>query len=87
MTFRAKFHFEISPEWEEAIREGRKTIDVRLNINPNADVKKGDIIRYRSTEVVVKSIRAYPGISDLLAYEGFEKVVRSEEHTSELQSH
>ncbi len=75
MTFRASFHFDISPEWEEAIKKGKKTIDVRVNINPYADVKKGDLIRYGSTEVVVRKIRAYPGISDLLAYEGYEKVV------------
>jgi len=75
MTFRASFHFDLDPRWEEAVRRGRKTIDVRVNIDPYADVKKGDLIRYGSTEVVVRKIRAYPGISDLLAYEGYENVV------------
>lgn len=74
MTFRASFHFDIKPEWEEAIREGRKTIDVRINAPPYADVNKGDIIHYRSTKVKVKKIRAYPGLTDLLAYEDFRKV-------------
>ncbi|HEB76154.1 MAG TPA: hypothetical protein ENJ04_07375 [Nitrospirae bacterium] len=72
---RASFHFDLDPRWEEAVRRGGKTIDVRVNIAPYADVKKGDVIRYGSTEVVVRSIRAYPGISDLLAYEGHERVV------------
>ena len=61
MTSRAPLHFEIKPEWEEAIREGHKTIDVRVNAKPFADVEKEDIIRYSSTKVKVKKIRAYPG--------------------------
>lgn len=75
MTFRASFHFDMPSKWEEAIKEGRKTIDVRINIEPYANVNKGDIIRYNSTEVVVKRIHAYPGISDVLAYEDFRRIV------------
>ncbi|MEW6001999.1 MAG: ASCH domain-containing protein, partial [Nitrospirota bacterium] len=75
MTFRASFRFDIRSEWEEAIRKGQKTIDVRINVQPYADVKKGDIIRYHSLKVTVKKIRAYPDISDLLAYEDYRKVV------------
>ncbi len=74
MTFRASFHFEMPPAWEDAVKEGRKTIDVRVNIQPYADVNKGDIIRYNSTDVIVKGIRAYPSLSDLLAYEDFRKI-------------
>ncbi|GAB4415943.1 MAG: hypothetical protein OHK0032_12080 [Thermodesulfovibrionales bacterium] len=74
MTFRASFHFDMRPDWEDAIKEGRKTIDVRVNAQPYADVNNGDIIRYRSTEVKVKKIRAYPSLSDMLAYEDFRKV-------------
>jgi ASC-1-like (ASCH) protein len=75
MTSKAPLHFEIKPEWEEAIREGRKTIDVRVNAKPYADVEKEDIIRYKSTKVKVKKIRAYPGLSDLLAHEDRRKIV------------
>jgi ASC-1-like (ASCH) protein len=74
MTFRATFHFDMPPAWEEAIKEGRKTVDVRINIQPYADVNKGDIIRYNSIEVIVKKIRAYPSISDLLTYEDFKRI-------------
>lgn len=83
MTFRASFHFDMPPKWEEAIKEGRKTIDVRINIQPYADVNKGDIIRYNSTEVVVKKIRPYPSLSDLLAYEDFRKVVPDSKNLGE----
>ncbi len=48
MTFRASFHFDVKPEWGKDIREGRKTIDIRINVQPYADVNKGDIINYRS---------------------------------------
>lgn len=86
MTFKASFHFDIKPEWEEAIREGRKNIDIRINSEPYADVKKGDIIRYRSTKVRVKKIRAYPGLSDLLAHEDYGKVVpEAKSHQEALQ--
>lgn len=85
MTFRASFHFDMPSHWEEAIKEGLKTIDVRINIQPYADVNKGDIIRYNSAFVVVKRIRAYPSISDLLAYEDFKKIVPDSKDVSEAR--
>jgi len=77
MTFRASFHFDVKPEWEKDIREGRKTIDVRINVQPYADVNKGDIIKYRSAKVKVKKIRAYPGLSYLLAHEDYSHLCTS----------
>jgi ASC-1-like (ASCH) protein len=86
MTFRASFHFDVQPEWEKDIREGRKTIDVRINVQPYADVNKGDIIQYRSAKVKVTKIRAYPGLSDLLAHEDYRKVVpAAKTHQEALQ--
>jgi len=86
MTFRASFHFDVKPEWEKDIREGRKTIDVRINVQPYADVNKGDIIRYRSAKVKVTRIRAYPGLSDLLAHEDYRKIVpEAKSHQEALQ--
>lgn len=69
------FHFEMEPDMEKAVRDGRKTVDVRVNIQPFADVNKGDVIRYRSAEVRVKAIRGYRSLADLIAYEGYEKVI------------
>lgn len=71
----ATFHFDMDPDFEEAVREGAKTIDVRVNIAPYADVNKGDIIRYRSAEVRVRAIRAYPCLHDVVSYEDFKKIV------------
>jgi ASC-1-like (ASCH) protein len=90
MTFRASFHFDIRPEWEKSILEGLKTIDVRVNAQPYADVNKGDVIHYRSikvkVKVKVKKIRAYPGLTDMLAYENFRKVVpEAKSHEEALQ--
>lgn len=75
MTYRSPFHFKIKPEWEEAIKEGKKRFDIRVNIKPFADVNKGDIIKYSSTKVQVKRIYAYPGIADLLAHEDYKEIV------------
>ncbi len=75
MTFRAKFRFDLPHDLEEAVREGKKTIDVRVNIQPFADVKKGDVIAYHHTEVQVSHIRAYPGLGDLIAYEDHTRII------------
>ncbi|TAN35273.1 hypothetical protein EPN27_04115 [Patescibacteria group bacterium] len=86
MTFRASFHFDLKPELEKDIREGRKTIDIRINVQPYADVNKGDIIQYRSAKVKVTRIRAYPGLSDLLAHEDYRKIVpEAKSHQEALQ--
>ncbi|MDA8169862.1 MAG: hypothetical protein M0Z59_09255 [Nitrospiraceae bacterium] len=75
MTTKAKFHFDIRPEWEKAIRDGKKTVDARINITPYADVNKGDTIKYHSLHVRVKRINSYYGLNSLLQDEGFRKVV------------
>jgi ASC-1-like (ASCH) protein len=75
MTFRGTFHFDLDHELEEAVREGRKTIDVRISIEPFADVKKGDTISYHHTKVKVSHIRAYAGLGDLVAHEDFRKII------------
>jgi ASC-1-like (ASCH) protein len=87
MTFRAQFHFDIKPQWEVAIKEGKKTMDVRVNAPPYADVNKGDIIRYRSIKVKVKKIYAYPGLSDLLAHEDYRKIVPEAKNHEEALSY
>jgi ASC-1-like (ASCH) protein len=57
------------PEWEDAIRSGRKTIDARPVADDIAEVKIGGIIRYPGARVRVTHMRFYPGFSDLLAHE------------------
>ncbi|MEW6584978.1 MAG: ASCH domain-containing protein [Nitrospirota bacterium] len=71
----ASFRLDIKPEWEKAIQQGLKTIDVRENVQPYADVNKGDVIHYRSAKVKVTGIRAYAGLNDLFTYEKYKKIV------------
>jgi len=75
MKSRALFYFDMEGKWIEAIKEGRKTVDVRVNIQPYADVKKGDIICYHGVDVIVKKVNAYYGLNDLLNAEGIKRVV------------
>ncbi len=75
MLSKALFHIDIKPEWEAAIRDGKKTVDARVNIQPYADVKKGDMVRYSSIHARVKRIIGYYGLNDLLQHEGFKNVV------------
>lgn len=75
MTAKTSFRFVIKPEWEAAVREGRKTIDVRENAERYADVKKGDAVHYGSTEVRVAAVRAYPGLADLVHHEEYRNAV------------
>ncbi|MEW6116726.1 MAG: hypothetical protein AB1553_07490 [Nitrospirota bacterium] len=84
MTAKISFHFNIEPEWEAAIREGKKNIDVRENAESYADVRKGDTIRYRSLEVIVKHIRAYPGLVDLIHHEDYRRIVPGAKSADEV---
>jgi ASC-1-like (ASCH) protein len=62
------------PEWEDALRSGRKTIDARLVADDIAELKVGDRVRYPAAEARVRRIRFYPGFRDLLAYENWRDV-------------
>lgn len=75
MASRAKFRFDLPHDLAEAVREGRKTIDVRVNIQPYADVKKGDVLSYRDAEVVVRRIQGYRSLGDAVAYEDYTRIV------------
>ncbi|MEW5746272.1 MAG: ASCH domain-containing protein [Nitrospirota bacterium] len=75
MIVKKSFRFVLKPEWETAVREGRKTIDVRPNAERYADVKVGDTIHYASTEVTVTGIRAYNGLTDLVHHEDYRNAV------------
>lgn len=67
-------HLSTRPEWEDAIRSGRKNIDARLVADDIADVKVGAIIRYPGARVRVTHMRFYPGFDDLLAHEDWRRI-------------
>lgn len=67
-------HLKTRPEWEDALRSGRKTIDARLVADDIAELKVGDRVRYPGAEARVERIRFYPGFHDLLAYEDWHRI-------------
>lgn len=67
-------HLSMRPEWEDAIREGRKNIDARLVADDIANVKVGSVIRYPGARVRVTHMRFYAGFNDLLAHEDWHRI-------------
>ncbi|GAB4387292.1 MAG: hypothetical protein Kow0025_00040 [Thermodesulfovibrionales bacterium] len=69
------FRFDLGADLENAVREGAKTLDVRVNSEPFADVNVGDVIAFRSARARVTGIRPYPCLHDVVGYEDFRKLV------------
>ena len=67
-------HLSMRPEWEDAIRSGRKTIDARPVADDIADLEVGAIVRYPGARVRVTRLRFYPGFGDLLAHEDWRRI-------------
>ena len=62
------------PEWEDAIRNGAKTIDARLVADDIADLRTGQLVDYPGARVRVSRIRYYPGFRDLLQHEDWRRI-------------
>jgi ASC-1-like (ASCH) protein len=62
------------PEFEDALRNGRKTIDARLVADDIAELEVGDRVHYPGATAQVQRIRFYPGFGDLLAYEDWHRI-------------
>lgn len=62
------------PEWEDAIRNGAKTIDARLVADDVADLRVGQIVHYPGARVRIGRIRYYPGFRDLLLHEDWHRI-------------
>ena len=73
MTTRRR-HLSMRADWEDAIRNGRKTIDARLAADDIADLHVGSVIRYPGARVRVTHMRFYPGFADLLAHEDWHRI-------------
>jgi ASC-1-like (ASCH) protein len=70
----AKKHLTMRPEWEDALRSGRKTIDARLVADDIGNLKVGDLVHYPGATARVLHLRYYPGFRDLLAYEDWRRI-------------
>lgn len=62
------------PEWEDAIRNGAKTIDARLVADDIADLHVGQVVHYPGARVRVGRIQYYPGFRDLLQHEDWRRI-------------
>jgi ASC-1-like (ASCH) protein len=62
------------PEWEDALRSGRKTIDARLVADDVADLQVGQVVHYPGARATVRRIRYYPGFRDLLEHEDCRRI-------------
>jgi ASC-1-like (ASCH) protein len=67
-------HLGIRPQWEDALRSGRKTIDARLVADDMADLFVGHVVRYPGARLRVRAMRFYHSFSDLLAHEDWRKI-------------
>ncbi len=67
-------HLSMRPEWEDALRDGRKTIDARLVADDIAGLEVGRLVRYPGAAMRVRRIRFYPGLGDLLAHEDWRRI-------------
>jgi ASC-1-like (ASCH) protein len=67
-------HLRIRPEWEDAIRSGRKRIDARVVADDLGDLKVGRVVRYAGASVRISHMRFYPGFRDLLAHEDWRAI-------------
>ena len=78
-------HLSMRPEWEDAIRDGRKDIDARLVADDIANMKVGSVIRYPGARVRVRHMRFYAGFSDLLAHEDWRRIDPDGADAAQLQ--
>jgi ASC-1-like (ASCH) protein len=69
----AKRHLTIRPEWGEAVRTGRKSIDARP-ADDVAGLEVGDVVRYSAVRARVARIAFYRGYRDLLAVEDWRQI-------------
>lgn len=66
--------FTMRAEWEDALRDGRKTIDARPVSDDVAELEVGAAVHYPGASMRVRRIRFYPGFGDLLAHEDWRRI-------------
>jgi ASC-1-like (ASCH) protein len=80
----ARRQLTLGPEWAEAVRDGRKTIDARLVADDIASLEVGHIIHYPGARARVRHMRYYTGFRDLLAHEDWHKIAPDATDRAEL---
>ena len=69
-----KRHLPIRPQWGEAVRAGRKTIDARPADEHVTGLEVGEVVRYPAVRARVGRIAFYRGYRDLLAVEDWRRI-------------
>jgi ASC-1-like (ASCH) protein len=67
-------HLTTRPEWTEALRSGRKTVDARPVTYEIDFLKIGDVIQYPGVQARVGSLRFYLSFDALLDYEDWWRI-------------
>ncbi len=67
-------HLRTRPDWEDALRSGRKTIDARLVADDIADLAVGRLVHYPGAHARVRHMRFYHSFEDLLAHEDWRRI-------------
>jgi ASC-1-like (ASCH) protein len=62
------------PEWADALRSGRKTLDARSVTDEIDGLKAGDVVQYPGVRARVVRLRFYLGFGNLLAYEDWRQI-------------
>jgi ASC-1-like (ASCH) protein len=62
------------PEWADALRSGRKTLDARSVTYEIDGLKAGDVVQYPGVRARVVRLRFYLGFGNLLAYEDWRQI-------------
>ena len=70
----SKRHVRTRPEWEDALRSGRKSIDARVVADDIANLSVGRVVRYPGVRARVRHMRFYHSFDDLLANENWRKI-------------
>ncbi|HXH06190.1 MAG TPA: ASCH domain-containing protein [Vicinamibacterales bacterium] len=80
-------HLSLRPEWEEAIRRRRKTIDARVLADEMPELVVGAVLHYPGARARIRAVRYYANFADLLAAEDWRRIApdaRSREETLRL---
>lgn len=80
----SKKRLKTRPEWEDALRSGRKTIDARWLSDDVGGLEVGERVNYPGAKAVVKGIRFYRGFRDLLAHEPWKRIAPDAAGPSEV---
>ncbi|MHB1562146.1 MAG: hypothetical protein ACYC61_32260 [Isosphaeraceae bacterium] len=73
------------PEWEDALRDGRKTIDARLVADDVDGLRVGDSVHYPGASLRIRRIQFYPGLGDLLTHEDWRRIAPDAANREEVQ--